>query len=126
CTQGQTRAHERGRSIEARARPDLVANMQSGPMRSKRPHVRNFLYRLVRRLAGAVTSTGLDAQQLWTGAKTGGLQRRNVLERMSWNDAIVSVGRGDKDGGIGHAGPDIVQRRVGEKVLKVFFDIRTA
>ncbi len=41
---------------------------------------REFLYRFVRRFAGAVTSTGLDAQRVWTSTEIGGLECRNVFK----------------------------------------------
>src|SRR5690606_40513668 len=84
-----------------------------------RPHVCELFYRLVRRLAGAVARTGLDAQHAWPCAEIGRLEHRDVLEGMCGNDTIVRVGGGDKERWIGHARPDIVQRRIAEQVLEI-------
>src|SRR5690606_40684525 len=64
-------------------------------------------------------STGLDAQQAWPCAEIGRLEHRDVLEGMCGNDTIVRVGGGDKERWIGHARPDIVQRRIAEQVLEI-------
>ena len=74
----------------------------------KRPSIRGLFDPHGRRLSGAVSCAGLNADQRGVGAGLGGLQRRREFEAVKGYDAVVVIAGGDHRGGIGRAGLQIV------------------
>ena len=71
------------------------------------------------RLARAVASVGLDADQDRVGTGMGGLQAGGKLEAVCRDHAVVVVGRGDHCGGVVRAVFEVVERGVAVEVVEV-------
>src|SRR5438045_7634471 len=66
----------------------------------KSPPLRGFLDDFAGRLARAMASAGLDADQDGSVAALRGLERRRIFETVSGHHPVVVVRRRDKRGGI--------------------------
>ena len=77
------------------------------------------LFERLAQVARAVAGVGLDADQVRRIAAAAFLQGGGVLERMRRHDAVVVVGGRHQRRRVGHAGLQVVQRRVAEQVLEL-------
>ena len=89
------------------------------PVSGKSPHIRRFLNDFVGGLARSMSRARFDANEVRLGADLCCLERGDIFEGVSRYHAIVRVGCGGEDRGIGLAGLDVVIRRVFEKVTEI-------
>lgn len=104
----------KGRSVR-------LLHIQPHPVSGKSPHIRCLLDNLVSGLACSMSRSCLDPGKVGFVTNLCCLERSDVFEGVTWYDAIVGVGSGGEDRGIGLASLDVVIRRIVQEVTEIRF-----